>query len=229
MCQHCFMPDQLWYLQQIKVFSVLTPAQLEIIKSHTFVQRAVRGAPIYLPGEPADSVYLLKEGTVRIARLSPNGDTTPMAILDKGDFFGELDVIEGSPRVEMAEAIGEVMLCIWPRERFHAMLQANPALHLEVTKSIGRRLRRIEEKVEDLVFLGATERLENLLRRLAREFGEPHPAGTRITVSLTHHEMARLIGVSRQTVSETLTALRKRGWLQLDGRRVVLQSVVAPH
>lgn len=216
------MRNHFWYLKQIKVFSVLTDAQLEVVKDHTFVERVCKGTPIYLPGEAPDAIYLLKEGIVRISRLTEDGDQAPMAILDKGDVFGELEAVDGSVRNDIAEAVGDVLLCVWPRADFLAMLRANPDLHLQVTKTIGRRLRRLQTRVEDLVFRGATERLESLLGQLAEDFGEAHPRGVRIGIALTRDEMARLIGVTRQTVSETLTLLHQAGRLDYDGRRLIL-------
>lgn len=151
-------------------------------------------------------MYLLNEGQVRISPLSADGGSARMAILDNGDVFGELKAVDGAARSDFAEAIGDVLLCLWPRARFLEMIRANPEPQLQVTKSTGQRVRQLQIRVGDPVCRGTSERQQNLLQRLADDFGEPHPDGVRIGTSMTRDEPARLTGVSRQTVSENRSA-----------------------
>ncbi len=214
--------SKLWYLKHIKLFSGLSPAELQEMDRITRMQEIKRKQPIYLPGDPANTVYLLKKGRVKIVGSAPSGKEVTFEILEAGEIFGELEVLEESPRETQAEALDDALICAIRREDFDRYLHEHPNLSVRLTKLIGLRLRKIQTRVEDLVFRDAPARLAHLLLELSKTDGAPEGAGLRLHARLTHQEMANLIGCSRETVSTILGQFRDRGLIKIDGRSIIV-------
>jgi CRP-like cAMP-binding protein len=220
--QGTYFRPKLWYLKHIRLFSGLSPVELQEMDRITRMQEVRKRQSIYLPGEPATTVYLLKKGRVKIASTSSTGREVTFEILGPGEIFGELEVLENLPRGTQAEALDDALICAIRREDFERYLRDHQDLTVKLTKLIGLRLRKIQSRVEDLVFRDVPARLAHLLLELSKMEGEPSEGGIRIKAKLTHHEMANLIGCSRETVSATLGQFRERTLIRIDGRSIVV-------
>ncbi len=218
------MKNKLWHLKQIRLFADLPADTLERLDRVAGMQAVKRRQPIYLPGDLGDAVYLLKSGRVKISRLSPGGKELTLAILEPGEIFGETDALQGAPRDEVAEALEDTVLCIVPRSEFEALLQRTPGLALRLTKLIGLRLRRIESRVEDLVFRDVPTRLAHLLLDLARDLGVEDQRGLLLRARFSHRDLANLIGSTRETVSLTLGEFRREGLVETEGRQMIIRN-----
>ncbi|MBA3753253.1 MAG: Crp/Fnr family transcriptional regulator [Nitrospira sp.] len=170
---------------------------------------------------------ILKRGRVKIANTSANGKEVTFDILESGEIFGELDVLEDSPRTTSAEALDDALICVIRREDFDRYLAAHPNVTIKLTKLIGLRLRKIQSRVEDLVFRDVPARLAHLLIELSKSDGVKESQGIRLRAQLTHQEMANLIGCSRETVSTTLGQFRDDGLIHMDGRPIVILKLDA--
>jgi CRP-like cAMP-binding protein len=167
-------------------------------------------------------VYLLKRGRVKIANTAPSGKEVTFDILEPGEVFGELDVLEDAPRSTSAEALDDALICVIPRRDFDQYLAMHPTVMFKLTKLIGLRLKKIQSRVEDLVFRDVPARLAHLLSELSKTEGVTDKQGMRLKVKLTHQEMANLIGCSRETVSTTMGQFRDDGLIQMDGRTITI-------
>lgn len=184
-----------------------------------------KNEPIFLPGDPSREVYLLKTGRVKISRITENGKELTMALLKPGNIFGELEALDGTPRDTLAEALDDTVLCLIPRDPFLVMLKSKPDLSFRLTKIIGFRLRRIESRIEELVYKDVPTRVAHVLIEMARDFGTQDDKGTRIGIRLTHQEIANLIGSTRETVTATLGDLRRQGFLEFDNRSILITNL----
>lgn len=215
-------PSKLWYLKHIRLFDGITPSQMQEMERITRMQEVKKRQPLYLPGDPSTHVYLLKQGRVKLTNIGAGGKEVTFEILEPGEIFGELEVLEGLPRETAAEALDDAMICIICREDFDRYLAAHPDMTVKLTKLIGLRLRKIQSRIEDLVFRDVPARLAHLLLELRKTNGVPQGTGTRLRVKLTHQEMANLIGCSRETVSVTLGQFRGDNLIQMDGRTITI-------
>ena len=216
------MPSKFWFLKQIKLFSSLGKEDLNHLDQITRMEDFRRRQPIYLPGDNPDSVYMLKTGRVKISRISEEGKELTLGILEPGEVFGELEVLDGSLRDTIAEALEDATICVIRREDFEKVLKKNPDLTIRLTKLIGFRLKKIESRIEDLVFRDVPVRLARLLLSLSEEFGKQEDRGVRLALRITHQEIANLIGSTRETVSATLNDFKRQGLIQLDHRSITL-------
>ncbi len=214
--------NKLWYLKHIRLFDGISPSEMQEMEKITRMEEVKKRQPFYLPGDPSSNVYLLKRGRVKLANTAASGKEVTFDILEPGEVFGELEVLEGLPRETAAEALDDAMICVIRREDFDRYLAMHPNITVKLTKLIGLRLRRIQSRIEDLVFRDVPARLAHLLLELSKSDGAQEPRGIRIKAKLTHQEMANLIGCSRETVSATLGQFRDEGLLQLDGRTMTI-------
>ncbi len=215
--------SKLWYLSQINLFAAMLPEEMKQMEAMTSMCSTPKYEPIYLPGDPADSIYLLKKGRVRISRLSPEGKQIILSILEPGDIFGEVALIEdGSEQDSIAEAMEDTLLCIVRKTDFEQFLSMHPQLNLKVTKLIGLRLRQITNQMDALVFKSAEQRLKELLIRLSQEYPKQVADGILLNITLTHQELGELTNIARQTVTELLKKLENQGLIRFEKRRIVV-------
>ncbi len=213
---------KIWYLQKFKLFNEMTVEEMAELERITRMESVKKKTVLFLPGDPSGQVYLLKSGRVKISRMSEEGREVILAILEPGEIFGEVEVLDDSPRDTLAEAMDDSQLCVIRREQFLSLIRRKPELTLRLTKLIGSRLKKIENRVEDLVFRDVPSRLAHLLIQLASDYGAATPEGVRIEMKITHQEMANLVGAIRETVSAVLGEFKKEGLIAFEGRRITL-------
>lgn len=214
--------NKLWYLKHIRLFDGMSPSDMQEMEKITRMEEVKKRQPLYLPGDPSNNVYLLKQGRVKIANTAPSGKEVTFEILEPGDVFGELEVLEDAPRSTLAEALDDTLICVIPRKDFDRYLAMHPNVTVKLTKLIGLRLKKIQSRVEDLVFRDVPARLAHLLLELSKTDGVTDKRGIRLKAKLTHQEMANLIGCSRETVSTIMGQFRDDGLIQMDGRTITL-------
>ncbi len=214
--------NKLWYLKHIRLFDGISPSEMQEMEKITRMEEVKKRQPLYLPGDPSSNVYLLKKGRVKIANSAPSGKEVTFDILEPGEVFGELEVLEDAPRSTSAETLDDTLICVIPRKDFDQYLAMHPNVTVKLTKLIGLRLRKIQSRVEDLVFRDVPARLAHLLVELSKSDGVKEGNGIRLKAKLTHQEMANLIGCSRETVSSTLGQFRDDGLVRLDGRTITI-------
>ena len=215
-------PNKLWFLKNIRLFDGISPSDMQQMEKITRMEEVKKRQPLYLTGDPSRNVYLLKRGHVKIANTAPSGKEVTFDILEPGEVFGELDAMEDAPRSTSAEALDDALICVIPRKDFDQYLAMHPNVTIKLTKLIGLRIRKIQSRVEDLVFRDVPARLAHLLSELGKTEGVADKQGIRLKVKLTHQEMANLIGCSRETVSTTIGQFRDDGLIQMDGRTITI-------
>src|SRR5581483_7667550 len=169
------------------------------------------------------SVLLLTRGRVKIMALTPDGRETIFAFIEPGELFGELAVLDPAPRSEHAEAVEDSTALAIPREELLWLMSRRPDVAMSVTKLLGLRLRRIENRLKNLLFRSNRERTVAVLLELLGSHGRL--AGGRrweVGLRLSHQELANLIGATRETVTLTLGQLQKEGLVEVTRRRITV-------
>ncbi|NKE70247.1 Crp/Fnr family transcriptional regulator [Nitrospiraceae bacterium HYJII51-Mn-bac16s-1-B09] len=216
------LKSKIWYLQRIRLFKEMTPEEMEELDRKVQMVSVRRKTALFFPGDPGQHVYALKEGRVKIGRISKTGRVVTLAILEPGEIFGETELFDDTSRSTLAEALEDSKLCVIPKDHFLSILRKKPEVFFLLTKMICSRAKQIESRVEDLAFLDVPSRLLRLLTQLSRDYGKNLPRGIRLELKITHLELANLIGSIRETVSATLGEFRNQGLIDFDGRRIVL-------
>jgi CRP/FNR family transcriptional regulator len=181
-----------------------------------------RGTRVFDQGDTTRIVYVVKRGTVRIARETADGKDVTVALLGAGDFFGEETLFGDRPRTTVAIVVEDALLCTVRADDLFALLAGDPQLALNVAKVVSDRLDDARATMEDLAYARVGDRIVHLYRKLAAEQGVPAPGGTRVDLRLTHADVASLVGSTRETVSAEMGKLVDAGRLRVEGRSVVV-------
>jgi CRP-like cAMP-binding protein len=216
------MDAKLWFLKRCDLFEHLTPEQAERLDRHALMRTFRRHALVYAPSEPGQSVMVLAEGRIKIKDLTPDGKETILAFIDEGGVFGELALLDDEPRREYAEAVEDSRVLILPRDELLWLIGLRPDLALAVTKLIGLRRRRIENRLRNVLFLPSRERMVRLLCELVETHGERQGNRCGIRLPLSHQDLASLIGVTRETVTHVLGQLQAEGLVKVQRRRLAI-------
>lgn len=142
-----------------------------------------------------------------------------------GTIFGEMAYMEPIERDESAEVIEDGLICVMKKEDFDRMLQMVPGLSIRLTKMIGLRRWKIENKILDLLYSTVEQRLARTLLNLLDDFGVPHKKGYLIKLKLKHSDYADLIASTRETVTATLNRMKRDGLIDVEGKYIVVRSL----
>lgn len=212
---------KLWYLQNFNLFREVEDKTLIEIAVHSHMNKSKKKEVIYFPEEPSNTIYLLKEGKIKISRISPDGQSVTLALLGPGEVFGESAILGQSSHENIAEVVEDASLCAIDKVAFQTLLEKSNRLSRSIQTMIGDRKREVESKIEDLVFKDARERVVEFLARYVKQFGKHLVDTWEVRPFLTHQEIAELTATSRQTVNSILNDLKTEG--KLDFTRQFLR------
>lgn len=210
------------YLKKVDLLSELSADKIRSFASGAEVEEARRRHVFYMSGDPGDQVYFIAQGRVKISRVTRDGKELTLAYRNEGEIFGELCLVDGGPRQEMAEAMEACQVVVTSRDAFDDLLKSNASVAYRFGHVTSARRLELEAKVEDLVFKDVNAKLAELLLQLGDDHGVKESRGVLLGVKITHQEMANLIGSTRETVSLTLSQFKKNGLIDNDGRKVIL-------
>ena len=203
------------YNQRVQIFSGLESEEMTRIATHARSLRKTRGEFIYIAGDRADFVYILKRGRVKLSVLAETGKEIAIDIIQPGEIFGEFALVDESLRSNMTQALDDVLMWVFARQDFTKLLTTQPKLALSYIKLVGDRRRRMEKKLSDITSKAVSARICELLHELATSSSEGETIGSGYLVPLTHHDVASLIGAARQTTTTVLNDLERRGIIEL--------------
>jgi CRP/FNR family transcriptional regulator, cyclic AMP receptor protein len=184
-----------------------------------------RGEWIFVLGDPADSIYLLREGRMKITSFTEDGHEVLHEIIGPDEIFGDISTILGIPRTTSAQVLEASLLCEVRRKDFESLLIAYPELSWQLIKSVGLRLQKAQAQLLNVICNDVSTRVrEALIDLVALEPGMRPDQPVRI--GITQQDLANLIGASRQMTSQALKELEDSSVLRLTYRSIL---VTAPH
>jgi CRP-like cAMP-binding protein len=218
--------SKLWYLENFNLFSSLKQESMMELNKISLEKEVGKNQPVYFPNEPSNSIFMLKTGRVKISRYSSDGKEMIMAFINAGEVFGEMSYLGEGERTDIAIAIEPSYICAINKNDFSQFVDKNPALNLKLTRIIGLKLKSYSERIEDLVFKDAKQRVVSFLLKLASDNGKK--IGDQIFVKpfLKHQDIADLTACARQTVNDVLTDLREKGVIDFDRKKLVINKLV---
>ncbi len=212
----------LFHLNDLDWFDELSDDEKSRLEQAAHTKSFNGGQMIFRPSSEPHSLFLLKDGAVRIYRVSGEGSEATFGYVRPGEVFGELAAITGRSRESYAEAVGHAVVWQIPIDLFRKLMGSRPGIGRAVAKQVGDRLKRIESRVEGLMFRDARTRLAIILRELGDHFGIDGEGGIEIDGDFTQSELATLVGCSRQTLNQCLRDLGEQGLAEMKRRRLRL-------
>lgn len=184
-----------------------------------------RQALIYSPGDLASQIYLISSGEVKLSRYTPEGRELTLDHLGPGAVFGEMEILLGKARECQALARTDVLVCAMEREPLLELMESDPKFSLWLTRQMGERQARMENRLETLLFKSANGKVAQLLVNLARSHGHGTAEGTVIDYPITHQEIGNLIATTRETVSYAFMAFRELGLISTRQRKTIVHDL----
>ncbi len=213
-------------LQRNYLFRGLPDAALERIASLASRRSYQKGAVIFVQGERGDALFGVIAGRVRISASGAGGQEVFLNIMEPGDTFGEIAVMDGLPRTAGATALDHATVVTIKRADFLQLLEREPQLAIHLLKLLCERLRWTSELVEESAFLTGPARLAKRLMILASLHGRATGIG-RLELRISQAELARFLGISRQIVNQHLSEWRRHGWVELGRSQIVIRNAEA--
>jgi CRP-like cAMP-binding protein len=211
------MKERIEALRAIPLFQTLEDRDLREIADLLIDRKFPKNATIFEEGVGGDYMYVIQEGQVKVTKMSEDGREKILEILGPGDFFGEMALLDREPRSASIKTTLRCVLLALSRKDFVDLLRRNPDIAMELIRVLSRRLREADEQIRGLLFERVEGRTRRVLRRLACD-PVPGQPGLRATPTLTHQQLADLVGTSRETITRVLKDLRDEGWLVQHGK-----------
>ena len=179
-----------------------------------------KDALIFMRGDPGDSLCGVVSGRVRISASLPTGKEVFLNIMEPGDSFGEIALLDGQRRTATATAMARTELIVFKREQFLPLLGSEPQLAIHLISLLCRRVRWTAQLMEDSALLSVPARMAKRLLSLSHISGRRTPDGIRL--ALSQEELARFLGVSRQVVNQYLQVWKAHGWIRSGRGRLTI-------
>ncbi len=185
------------------------------------------GALLYSPEEHGEVLFLLKEGRVRLYRLSPDGKALTTAIVEPGAAFGEMALLGQGMQDSFAEAMERCILYTLNKRDVQEVLLSDPRVSRRLLELVSQRLEDTEKKLAEFAFKNVPQRLASLLLQLAHPAPGQRQGPIPLPVRYTHQQLAEMIGTYRETVTKVLNDFRQQGWIRIEHGRIQLVDIAA--
>ena len=215
--------QSLWFFDNVNLFKVLCPHKVKIYKNeHSFCSYKKKDY-IYIQADAANKVYLIEDGKVKIGYYSEDGNEVVKAILTKGELFGEKAILGDEKRDEFAQSIdNETSICPISVDIMHDLMRENQNFSFKVYKFIGFKFKKLERRLQLLLFKDTKTRLIEFLDELCVDFGyDCDKTGDHvIRHPYTQKDIASLIGTSRPTINILLNELKDENYLDFNRKEI---------
>ena len=188
-------------------------------------RRFRKGEVIFHAGDPGDSLHVVVEGRVKITRESSEGEEAIVVILQPGDAFGELVLLDGAPRSASATAMEPTETMTMPRSAFAELVDGANPFRWQLLTGIAQRVRRLTDQLAEVHFLDLAGRLALQLTRLAEEAQPGATKDIRLSRTLTQSDLAAMVGGTRQRVNQILGDFADEGLVAQDNAGLVIRDV----
>ncbi len=206
-------------LKSVPLFAHLAEHELRRVAELARRRKYPKGSVILFEDDPGDALYVVVAGQVKVVLIGEDGREVILATLADGDFFGEMSLIDDEPRSAHVIAMESSDLLVLRRDDFQRCLDETPRIAIGLLRALTRRLRLADSKIGGLVLLDVTGRVARLLLEMADEND-----GVVIHKKVTHHQIAQMIGSSRETVSRTMRTLAEENLIEMVGKTIKVRN-----
>ncbi|MBI4468748.1 MAG: Crp/Fnr family transcriptional regulator [Acidobacteria bacterium] len=201
------------YLTAMRIFRDLPPEEMKRIEAATVMTTALKGKTIYSPGKTGEVLFLLKKGTVHLYRLSSEGRKFIVQTVAPMTFFGQMTSVGQNMQDLFAEAAEECLVCVLGKADVERLILSKPQVALRMMEEIGQRMQHLQERLGDSAFKGIPARAASLLLKLSND-------GEQLIKGLTHQDLADMLGIYRETVTNALDDLRDDGLIEIGRKEI---------
>nr|WP_249792611.1 Crp/Fnr family transcriptional regulator [Bradyrhizobium sp. BRP22] len=214
-----FSTSKLSVLRKHPYFVDLEPEAFEQLCRYAKHTTLKRGAAIFSKGDPGTSLFAVISGTVKISISSPDGRNAILNLIEAGEIFGEIAVLDSGLRTADATANSNCELFIIDKREFIPFVRSQPALAMKFIELLCVRLRWTSDQVEQVILQDLPGRLASALLRLTEKH-KPEPQGR--VIAITQQEISEMVGMTRESINKQLRVWATRGWVRLEHGAIVV-------
>jgi len=212
------------FLRRVPIFGGVDDENLTKVANITSEKTYSKKNIVFHEGDYGDALYVIKNGRIKIAKVAIDGREKTLTILKAGDFFGEMAIFDDMPRSATAESMdNDVRLLSINKNDFERLIIENPSIAIRIMKDLTRRIRQVNEQVQDLAFKDVHGRvastLFNLLKTEKEASKDPHKENLN-SLKMTHQDLANMVGSSRETVTRALNRLQDEGIISISHQQI---------
>jgi len=213
----------LWVFANLKAEEMAALAQAALRKTYK------KGQVVFSQGDPANQMFLLKVGRVKLGKLTAEGNEITLDFRKAGDFLGESMLIEDADYPLTALCLEDTQTCGFTKAAFEKLILENSNIGLQVIKNLSNRIAWLTERVGSFSLTNLEDRLYQVLTQVAREHGVKSSRGFSIQFALSHEELGFLVGAHRVSITKALKALKETGRILQEGRTLILSPLPADY
>ena len=212
-------------LKAVPLFASLPDDQLRTLAAVVTRRSAPRASVIMAAGDQIDSLYIVISGRLKVMMGDADGKEVILSLIGPGEYFGEMGLIDDSPRSASVVSIEPCeLLCVAKRD-FKKCLVENFEMSTAVMRGLVRRLREADRKIGSLALLDVYGRVARLLLDMSEDVNGQKV----VTKRLPKQDIAKMIGASREMVSRVMKDLQMGGYIEMRGSSIVLRdSIMLP-
>lgn len=211
-------------LKTIPIFSGLEQEDLERIAQLCVRKTCAPNQVILVEEESGQSLFIIKRGSVKVSHVSDEGREVILSILDAGDFFGEMALLDGKGRSANVTALVETELLMLRRADFLSLLEDYPQISIALLRELAGRIRMSDSHISTLSLKDALGRVAMALIHVAEKTGRARGQEMVIPKLPIQQDLANMAGTARETISRALGHFEEMGYLHREGRRVIIRD-----
>ena len=214
--------EKIELLQSVSIFWDLNEDELGHIADKMVAKHFENGNYIFLEDSEGEQCFFVLEGSVKVTRLSKDGREVILAMLNEGDFFGEMSLLDGESRSANVIALEKTKVLTLDRNDFIEVVNDYPQIAVQLLKELARRLRKSDRQIASLSLSDAEKRIALCIIRFAEEQGVIQNGKVSIPKAPIQQDIANMAGTSRETVSRALGLLEKEDLIERNGRELII-------
>jgi len=217
---------EIWYLECVNLFKIICPHQYKDYKKEHVLLQYKKQEYIYFDNETSSTVYLINSGKIKLGYYTEDGKEIIKSILSKGEVFGEKAFLGEEKRNEFAKVLdNNTIVCPIKVETLQDMMKNNTSFALSFYKLISFRIKKLERRLEILLFKDVRKRTIEFIEELKEEYGKKLLTGDiLIKHPYSQKDIACLIGSSRPSLNIILNNLQNEGLLSFTGKEIILKK-----
>ena len=220
--------EKLWHLQHCPLFSGISRQEMEHLRDVTVMVKLEPEDRILADPEDPNAIWFIKEGLMSLTYGDAEGKDATVLLLGPGDLFGAMEGAEDLDYSQNLAALKPTVLCRMTQAQMEGQLNKHPEIGYRITKFSWRRIARLQQRLAEIMTKSVRVRLATMLGNLSTDYGEDLPEGGRsVGLTITHDDLARLVGSSREMVSKVMASFRDEGYIRSARKQIDITDLPA--
>ena len=210
-----------------ELFARLSEDEVAELAEASHIVDLAKGDELFHKGDPGSHLYIVARGVLKAVTTSREGDDLVFNVMGPGETIGELAIFSGGRRSATISAMEESQLIVLRRNAVLPFLKSHPDAAFTLLAVLAERVQRLSEMVEDTHFRNLPSRLAKKLLELGDDYGQDHPEGFRISLSMSQEELGDLVGTTRESINKQMREWKANGLASMSHGTVTLHDLEA--